>query len=1423
VLTKKLCYAWILSIMFLFAAAGSGDSATNVSGLISSNTTWTATNSPYTVTGNVLINSGITLTIEPGVTVKFDSLRSLQINGQLIARGTEGNKITFTSSAAIPAAGDWGYLFFNDSSTDASFDAEGLYAGGSILEHAIVEYAGGATSSYGAVEMTNAHPFINDCTIRNNSKSGIYAGSLSAALKITNSDIHHNTRDCLDDDGGGGVFTSGGTATIANNLIHDNSTTYHGDGGGIYIRTGTAIITGNTILNNTAVKNGGAVYIHNGTATLTNNTIRGNTASWELGGVYTLFGTSTISGNIISKNDGGILIYYGGATITNNIISGNTAPYTGGGIYIKGAAATITNNIISDNAVRYDLSYDRNAGGIALGDSRSGSVVTITKNAIIRNSAKNASALDYPINDYGSSYDGVNIAYNTITGNAATNATPTHTTLISYLPLFNDNNIFNNTGTFELFNSNGNASAALNAKNNWWGTSVDEQVQARIYDWFDDASRGFVEYAPFATAMNTDAPLSPPTGLTAIAGTGQMTLSWAANPEPDLAGYRIHWGSSSGFPYGQSMDVGNVTSYTVTGLPAGTTYATVTAYDATAASVSDDPNTLVNEKQTAGNESWYAKEVVVQSFPLTVTKSGSASGTITSIPAGIHCGDDCTEFYSAGSSVHLTAVPEAGSIFTGWSGGGCSGIGACTVLMDAARGVNASFIASATEIIPMFTFNPRNNYAYDAATGIIHTVSQNGLATPPPDINPAQTLIVFAEDAAIKVFNIASKTTTTLPITGNSKNNGGGPGPFFNSEGKIVFVDNTGTLKKADPNGSNVVTVASPTSFSRFSYYVVSPDRTQLAVIENRWPSSCTNYTTCNYETLVLMNTDGTGRRVLKSEYLGEWNLLSWRHDSRAVFYYHHHFSGGVEGPARYTLLDFSIETIVSTDFSGASWDREENACFFTKKGNLLGMVYRELYDGKTGSLIADVSATVPNMMTSGMVGFGRDGEIYFANGDKSNFRKFNESAYVMAPIIHASETAHNFGSVTAGGNSAPWTLTVSNQGNASLAVGAISLAGANASEFNKSGDTCSQQNLLPSMTCTITLSFKPTGSGAKSTVLTIPSSDPDAANLFIPLSGTGTPAPVLTVAKTGRGAGVIISGPAGIHCGADCTETYSEVRTVMMAATAFYGSVFSGWAGDCTGSAPTASVVMNTDRSCMARFDFTAPVETADGGNVSLNSAASGSPDPLESDAGWGGGTRPWDLVDGKRMYAGEWARGLAFTGGTASYGGQSCGWRQATINFGAPRTFNRVAVWHHGLDQVPNTYKIQTWNGATWVDAFSTTNGHDYLKFPVSSPVEWWESWSTPTENTFDPVTSSKVRFTFNNCDITHGWLYEIEVYYDTHDGDMNYDKVIDLADAILAIKALAGLNPPGINAGVDINGDGKIGAAEVIYILQKVAGVR
>jgi uncharacterized repeat protein (TIGR02543 family) len=76
---------------------------------------------------------------------------------------------------------------------------------------------------------------------------------------------------------------------------------------------------------------------------------------------------------------------------------------------------------------------------------------------------------------------------------------------------------------------------------------------------------------------------------------------------------------------------------------------------------------------------------------LFVDKAGPGTGRVTSAPAGIDCGADCSEAYASGTSVTLTARPDYGYVFAGWSGA-CAGTGpTCTVAMSAARTVTASF------------------------------------------------------------------------------------------------------------------------------------------------------------------------------------------------------------------------------------------------------------------------------------------------------------------------------------------------------------------------------------------------------------------------------------------------------------------------------------------------------------------------------------------------------------------------------------------------------------------------------------------------------------------------------------------------------------------------------------------------------------
>ena len=83
-------------------------------------------------------------------------------------------------------------------------------------------------------------------------------------------------------------------------------------------------------------------------------------------------------------------------------------------------------------------------------------------------------------------------------------------------------------------------------------------------------------------------------------------------------------------------------------------------------------------------------------FTLQIAKNGAGSGTVTSSPSGISCGTTCSRSFSGGTTVTLTAVPASGSVFAGWSGGGCTGTGSCAVQINDNITVTASFETSAS-------------------------------------------------------------------------------------------------------------------------------------------------------------------------------------------------------------------------------------------------------------------------------------------------------------------------------------------------------------------------------------------------------------------------------------------------------------------------------------------------------------------------------------------------------------------------------------------------------------------------------------------------------------------------------------------------------------------------------------------------------
>lgn len=166
---------------------------------------------------------------------------------------------------------------------------------------------------------------------------------------------------------------------------------------------------------------------------------------------------------------------------------------------------------------------------------------------------------------------------------------------------------------------------------------------------------------------------------TGVASGAQLTASWLDNSN-GRATTRIERRLSTDTLYVAIADVPpGLSSYVDASVSRGTTYCyRAMAWDTEGASP-------------------YSEEVCAtaqsEGYTVTVSKSGTGVGTVTSTPAGIDCGSACAGTFAAGALVTLTASPDAQSVFDGWSGGICSGTDPCAFVGNTSVTVTASFSA----------------------------------------------------------------------------------------------------------------------------------------------------------------------------------------------------------------------------------------------------------------------------------------------------------------------------------------------------------------------------------------------------------------------------------------------------------------------------------------------------------------------------------------------------------------------------------------------------------------------------------------------------------------------------------------------------------------------------------------------------------
>jgi RHS repeat-associated protein len=217
--------------------------ATSLPSTITTNTTLTAAGSPWTSSGTVTVQSGVTLTVEAGAEV---NVWRLGVDGTLDVNGTAQNPALFTS-AQDSAPAQWsGIELRSDSST---------------IDHAEVRYANNGLTVWGAFD-----PSITNSLIHDNWNRGIYLEGGGDAT-VSGNNVHSN--------GGEGIYiNAGGSPDIGSNTVTGNVT------GGIYYRApGTTNAGVVKIHDNTVEANDGQAAIRVWSTTTPNisgGTLEGN-------------------------------------------------------------------------------------------------------------------------------------------------------------------------------------------------------------------------------------------------------------------------------------------------------------------------------------------------------------------------------------------------------------------------------------------------------------------------------------------------------------------------------------------------------------------------------------------------------------------------------------------------------------------------------------------------------------------------------------------------------------------------------------------------------------------------------------------------------------------------------------------------------------------------------------------------------------------------------------------------------------------------------------------------------------------------------------------------------------------------------------------------------------------------------------------
>jgi parallel beta-helix repeat protein len=345
-----ISFVILISLISFFDISGENAIAgTPKSGTISADEAWTTAGSPYWIEGDIIVSTTATLTINPGVQIRFDGFFKLQVNGNLVAVGTESSSIRITSNRTSPASEDWDVISISSSGHAEIARCEISYSRNGINIYSSDNIIANNTISFSKEEGIKISWSSNNDISHNNVSGNRYGILLysSSDNTIESNIVKYNHGDISLEKGIGIKLESSNGNTLEDNEISNN------DGSGIELISSSD----NSMINNDISSNEAGIYL----VSSSGNQLMGNSLSLNDFGIYVWSSSSNnmvISNRVFSSFVEGIVIYSSSNRIASNNVSEN-----GCGISISSSGNFVGNNFVHMNdldGIRVDSSSGQN-------------------------------------------------------------------------------------------------------------------------------------------------------------------------------------------------------------------------------------------------------------------------------------------------------------------------------------------------------------------------------------------------------------------------------------------------------------------------------------------------------------------------------------------------------------------------------------------------------------------------------------------------------------------------------------------------------------------------------------------------------------------------------------------------------------------------------------------------------------------------------------------------------------------------------------------------------------------------------------------------------------------------------------------------------------------------------------------------------